>query len=210
VTEPSSSGSWPENGLPGGVAWGEAAGVEHRGTAELEAGLEEIRRSPRDRGRLELVVRRPAVDEREVLDEGVLDPAEGLVGDTWNVRGSRRTPDGSPHPDMQLNVMNARLAALVAGDVARWGLAGDQLYVDFDLSEASCPPGTRLGIGSAVIEVTAQPHTGCAKFAGRFGEDALRFVNSPIGRELRLRGVNARVVTAGTVRPGDEVRRLPD
>lgn len=183
--------------------------MEHRDTAALEAGLDDIRRSPRDHGRLALVVRRPAVDEREVLDEGVLDPAEGLVGDTWNVRGSSRTPDGSSHPDMQLNVMNARLARLIAGDVARWGLAGDQLYVDFDLSEASCPPGTRLSIGSAVIEITEQPHTGCAKFAARFGRDALHFVNSPVGRELRLRGVNARVVTGGAVRPGDEIERLP-
>jgi hypothetical protein len=182
--------------------------VEHRATPELEAGLDDIRRSPRDRGRLELVVRRPAVDEREVLAAGVLDPAEGLVGDTWNVRGSSRTADGSPHPDMQLNVMNARLAALVAGDVERWGLAGDQLYVDFDISEASCPPGTRLAVGAAVIEITEQPHTGCAKFAARFGADALRFVNSPVGRELRLRGANARVVTAGAIRPGDEVRRI--
>ena len=176
---------------------------------ELEAGLDEIRSAPTDHGRVELVVRRPAVDEREVLSEAVLDPDEGLVGDTWRVRPSSTSADGGPHPDMQLNVMSARVAALVAGDLERWPLAGDQLYVDLDLSEATLPPGTRLGIGSAVIEITAQPHRGCAKFASRFGREALRFVNSAIGRELRLRGVNAKVVTGGTIRPGDVIRRVP-
>lgn len=175
---------------------------------ELAAGLAEIRGAPGDAGRLELVVRRPATNEREVLEQGILDVAEGLVGDTWRVRPSSRTPDGSAHPDMQLNVMSSRAVALVAGPVERWPLAGDQLYVDLDISEAALPPGTRLEIGSAVIEITDQPHRGCAKFAERFGREALRFVNSPVGRELRLRGVNARVVTGGVVTTGDAIRRL--
>jgi hypothetical protein len=175
-------------------------------TIDLEAGLDEIRQSPTDVGTVELLVRRPAVDAREVLQEAELDPAHGVVGDTWARRRSRRTPDGSAHPDMQLNVMNARVVALLAGDPDRRALAGDQLYLDLDLSEANLPPGTRLLLGTAEIEVTEQPHTGCAKFSNRFGADALRFVNSPIGRELRLRGLNARVVTAGTVRQGDTVR----
>jgi hypothetical protein len=183
--------------------------VEHPTTAALEAGLDHVRRSPTDVGRLELIVRRPAENEREVLDTGVLDQHEGLVGDTWRLRGSSRTDDGSAHPDMQLNVMNARAAQLVAGSTARWALAGDQLYLDLDLSEANLPPGTRLALGAAVIEITAQPHRGCAKFAQRFGVDALRFVNSAIGRDLRLRGVNARVVVAGPVSQGAEVRKLP-
>ena len=181
--------------------------MEHLSLEDLEAGLAEIRRSPRDAGRVELVVRRPAEDEREVLAEGVLDRHEGLVGDTWKVRGSKRTADGSAHPDMQLNVINARLSALVAGQPARRPLAGDQLHVDLDLSLANLPPGTRLELGSAVIEVTEQPHLGCHKFASRFGQDALRFVNSPLGRDLRLRGLNARVVVGGTVRPGDVVKK---
>jgi hypothetical protein len=182
--------------------------VRHLTTAEIEAGMEHVRASPADRGTVELIVRRPAVDEREVLALGALDPLEGLVGDTWRTRGSRRTPDGSAHPDMQLNVMNARMVALLASDPARRPLAGDQLYLDLDLSVANLPPGTRLAVGSAVIEVTEEPHTGCAKFSSRFGPDALRYVNSPSGRELRLRGMNARVVVAGTVRPGDAVTKL--
>jgi hypothetical protein len=174
----------------------------------LAAGLADVRASPSDRGMVELVVRRPARGRREILAEGVLDVDAGLVGDTWPVRPSRHTPDRSPHPGMQLNVMNARVAALVAGPAKeRWSLAGDQLYVDLDLSEANLPPGTLLAVGSAVIEVTALPHTGCVKFAARFGREAMRFVNTADGRALRLRGMNARVVTAGTVRPGDVVTK---
>jgi hypothetical protein len=183
--------------------------VEHLSTAALEAGLDVIRQSPADNGRVELIVRRPAVDERDVLDEGELDTTVGLVGDTWSVRGSSRTPDGAAHPEMQLNVINARLAALVAGALDRRALAGDQLHVDLDLSSRNLPPGTRLELGTAVIEITAQPHTGCKKFAARFGQDAWRFVNSPVGRELNLRGVNAKVVVPGSVRAGDVIRKLP-
>ena len=182
--------------------------MNHRTTADLEAALPLFRSAPSDHGTLEVVLRRPAVDEREILDEAELTFAEGVAGDTWNVRGSRRTDDGSSHPDMQLNMMNARLGQFIAVDPERMSLAGDQLYVDLDLSTENAPPGTRLAIGSAVIEITEQPHTGCAKFSARFGADALRFVNSPVGRELRLRGVNAKVVVEGTVRPGDTVTKL--
>jgi hypothetical protein len=180
----------------------------HLTAARLEDGLDHVRKSPADIGRVELIVRRPAVDEREVIDEGILDLADGLVGDSWRVRGSSRTADGSAHPDTQLNVINARLSSLVAVDPDRRALAGDQLHLDLDLSHANLPPGTRLALGSAVIEVTEIPHTGCAKFRARFGAEALRFVNSPTGRELRLRGLNAKVVVAGTVRQGDDVRKL--
>ena len=182
--------------------------MEHRSEEDLDAGLEAIQRSPRGVGRVELVVRRPAVGERELLDEGTLDPAVGLVGDTWNQRPSARTDDGSPHPHMQLNLMSAAAAALIAGDRERWPLAGDQLYVDLDLSDEALPSWTKLRIGTAVIEITDQPHTGCAKFSQRFGVDALRFVNSPGGKAVRARGVNARVVSAGVVRPGDEIAVL--
>jgi hypothetical protein len=175
----------------------------------LEAGLDEIRRAPREEGVLKLIVRRPAVGAREVLPEGELDREEGLVGDTWRVRGSSRTPDGSAHPDMQLNIMNARVIALVAQHPDRWPLAGDQLYIDLDLSAANVPPGTRLALGSAVVEVTAQPHLGCMKFVARFGKEAMKFVNSPVGRALHLRGINAKVVQPGTVRVGDVVRKVP-
>lgn len=180
----------------------------HRTRAELEAQIEHLRGAPHDDGVLELVVARPALFQREVLDVGVLSTTEGLVGDTWSQRPSKRTPDGSPHPDMQLNIMGLRIARLVAVSDDRIPLAGDQLYVDLDLSETSLPAGSRLAIGTAVIEITDQPHTGCARFTERFGPDALRFVNSTLGKELRLRGVNAKVVVDGEVRPGDRVRRV--
>jgi len=178
------------------------------GAEELQAGLDEIRLSPADEGTVELIVRRPAEDEREILDEGELDVGEGLVGDSWRARGSRGTKDGSAHTGMQLTVTNARVIALLAGDRDRWPLAGDQLYVDLDLSADNLPPGTRLALGSAVIEVTDVPHTGCAKFSRRFGSDAIRFVNSRVGRALHLRGINARVVERGTVRQWDAIRKL--
>jgi hypothetical protein len=181
--------------------------MEHLDTAALEAGVQEVRAAPTDDGLLELVVRRPEPGRREVLDEADLDQAVGLVGDGWRVRGSRRTPDGSANPDQQLTLMSTRAAGLIAGPRERWPLAGDQLYVDLDLSGANLPPGSRVEIGSAVVEVTREPHTGCQKFVQRFGLDAMRFVNSAVGRELNLRGINARVVVEGTVRPGDRVRK---
>jgi hypothetical protein len=181
--------------------------VKHLTTAELEAGLDAIRQAPCDVGVLELIVRRPRVNEREILQEGQLDPTEGLVGDSWRLRPSPRTADKSPHPHMQLNVMNVRAVALVAQAKERWHLAGDQLFVDLDLSGANLPAGTRLAMGSAVIEVTDQPHTGCEKFVSRFGRDAMRFVNSPVGRELNLRGICAKVVQPGVIRVGDAVRK---
>jgi hypothetical protein len=187
----------------------QAVRVDHPSAAELAAALAHIRAAPADVGRVELLVRRPAVNEREVLLEAELNCEFGVVGDTWNQRRSARTPDGSPHPDMQLNVMSARAAAAVAGPPGRWPLAGDQLFLDLDLSETNLPPGTRLEMGSAVIEVTAQPHTGCVKFKSRFGPAALRFVGTPEGLALRLRGLNARVVQPGTVRPGDIVHKRP-
>jgi hypothetical protein len=180
----------------------------HLTTEELQAGLEGIRQSPKDEGVLELIVRRPHIGEREVLDEGQLDIVDGLVGDTWSTRGSRRSKDGLAHPDMQLNIMNARVIALVAQDRERWHLAGDQLFMDLDLSGENLPPGTRLAVGSAVIEVTDQPHTGCQKFVSRFGLEAMQFVNSPVGRELNLRGINARVVKPGTIRVRDVARKV--
>lgn len=184
------------------------ADIKHLTMAELEAGLAEIRRSPKDEGVLEMIVRRPRIDEREVLAEGELDLSEGLVGDNWKTRGSSLTPDGSAHPDTQLNIMNARAIALMAQNKARWPLAGDQLFIDLDLSAENLPPGTRLAVGSSVIEVTAQPHTGCKKFMARFGPDAMKFVNSPVGKQLRLRGINAKVVQPGLVRVGDIVKKI--
>jgi len=184
------------------------AGMNHLMMAELQAGLEKMRQSPKDAGVLELIVRRPRTGVREILNEGDLDLVEGLVGDNWRTRGSFATPDSSPHPDMQLNVMNSRVIALVAQHPDRWPLAGDQLFVDLDLSAENLPPETKLALGSAVIEVTKQPHTGCAKFVERFGLDAVKFVNSDDGKRLHLRGINARVVLPGVVRVGDIVKKV--
>ena len=181
---------------------------QHLTREQLDAGLDDIRRAPADAGVLRLIVRRPVTGARELLDEAELNTTEGLAGDSWRLRKSSRTADGSPHPDMQLNVINVRAIALMAQDETRWPLAGDQLFVDLDLSEANLPPGTRLAMGSAVIEVTDQPHTGCGKFDDRFGLDAMQWVNSPLGRELRLRGLNAKVVLPGTVRTGEAIRKL--
>ncbi len=176
--------------------------------APHELGLDHVRHSPADAGRLEMIVTRPTIDGREVLATAELDPVTGLVGDTWTQRPSRRTPDRSPHPECQLTLMNSRAAALIAGERDRWPLAGDQFYVDLDLSEANLPAGTLLALGDAVVEITAEPHRGCAKFSQRFGIAALRLVNSAEGRALRLRGVNARVVRPGSVTAGSTVSKL--
>lgn len=180
----------------------------HVTAAELEAGLDLIRQSPKDSGVLELIVRRPAVDRREVVEEGELQLDAGLVGDTWPTRPSSRTHDGSPHPDRQITIMNSRTVELISGGEHRWPLAGDQLYVDLDLSLDNLPFGTQLRIGDAIIEVTDSPHTGCAKFSARFGSDAIRFVNSREGRRLNLRGIYARVIQSGRIRKGDTVHRF--
>jgi len=182
--------------------------LTHRTLADLEAALDSICEAPSDDGVVEMIVRRPEIGRREVLEAAELTPQEGLVGDSWRRRRSHHTPDGSPHPDTQLNVMSSRVVTLVAQVQERWPLAGDQLFVDLDLSAANMPPGTRLAIGSAIIEVSELPHTGCGKFIQRFGVDAAKFVNSTRGRELQLRGINARVVQAGTIRVGDRVRKV--
>ena len=181
----------------------------HVSSSELDAGLASVRCSPHDRGVVEMIVCRPAVDERRVLDEATLVVGEGLAGDNYLTRPHPRTPDGQAHPEAQLNLMNSRAADLVAGgDRARWPLAGDQLFVDFDLSLANTPPGTRLAIGEAIIEVSHKPHTGCSKFSERFGIDAARWVNAE--QDERRRGINAMVVRGGTVRTSDAIVKLTD
>ena len=177
-------------------------------TNELEAGMEHICQSPKDDCVLKMIVRRPQDDERESVDEAELTLVDGLVGDNWKVRGSKHTADGSANIEAQITVMNARVTALVAQDEQRWPLAGDQLYIDLDLSDDNLPAGTRLAIGSAVIEVSAAPHTGCKKFSARFGVEAMRFVNSAEGKQLHLRGINTKVVQAGVIHVGDSVKKV--
>lgn len=180
--------------------------MRHATLDELEAGLEAVRTAPADVGTLELIVARPARGQRELLAEGTFDRRHGLVGDRWRPkRGSGNGDSGH-----QVTVMSARMAALVAGgnDHAQWAQAGDQLYVDFDIGEANLPIGSRFAVGDVVLEVSPSPHTGCGKFIRRFGVDSMKLISSPTGRELRLRGVIARVVVPGAVSRGDAVRRL--
>jgi hypothetical protein len=180
----------------------------HATTGEIENGMERVLASPKDNGVLELIVARPRVNKRKVLAEAQLDVEHGLIGDNWLNRGSSRTAGGKGHPEMQLNVMNVRFADLIACSRERVPLAGDQLFVDLDLSPYNLPPGTRLSIGSAVIEVTSVPHLGCRKFVERFGRDAMRFANSEFGRRHNLRGINAKVVSAGAISTGAAVSVL--
>src|ERR1043166_319376 len=182
--------------------------VKHLTTAELEAALDHLRQTPKDDGVLHLIVARPDVDEREVLDEAELHVTDGLIGDNWKVRGSRKTPDGSAHPEMQINIMNSRVTALVAQEKDRWQLAGDQLYIDMDLSKDNLPAGSRIAVGSAILEVSPLPHTGCHKFVARFGIEAMQFVNLETGKEMCLRGINARVVQGGTVKVGQTAKKI--
>jgi MOSC domain-containing protein YiiM len=161
--------------------------LQHRPIEELEAGMAAILESPKVAGTLNLIVRRPAVNVRETMAEGHLDEVLGLVGDSWQERGSSRTPDGRANPNAQLTLMNSRAIAVIAGTPERWPLAGDQLYVDLDLSEANLPAGSQLRIGETVVEITAEPHTGCSSFKSRYGSAAVVFVNSPEGRAHRLR-----------------------
>jgi hypothetical protein len=182
--------------------------ADARPDRDFEPFLEHVRTAPADGGVVELIVRRPDRELRELLDEVTLDPAGGVDGDDWVARPSRSTPDGSADPEDQVTIMSTRVLAAIAPDRDAWPLAGDQVYVDADLSTGNLPAGTRVALGTAILEISAKPHTGCAKFSARFGSDALRWINSPVGRELRMRGVNARIVQAGVIRVGDTLRKL--
>jgi len=182
--------------------------TKHLTTEELEVGIKDVYLSPKDLGKIDLIVCRPDVEKREVLTDAKLDTTEGLIGDNWKARGSKSTVDGSAHPEMQLNIMNSRVIALLAQEKERWQLAGDQLFIDLDLSAENLPAGSHLSLGSAIIEITAEPHSGCKKFAARFGQDAIKFVNSPLGKELHLRGVNAKVIQPGAIQVGDTVKKV--
>lgn len=177
----------------------------HRTTAELDSLMDGILAAPKDAGPIEMIVRRPAENQREVVDTGELTAAEGLVGDDWR---NRVDAGDDPYVESQLTLMNARVADAVAVTRDRWPLAGDQVYVDMDISKENLPPGTRLSIGDAVVEISEQPHTGCAKFAGRFGKEALRWANIGEGRDRRFRGVYAFVIEDGAFKLGDKVTKL--
>lgn len=176
--------------------------MRHLSSDDLNAGLPVVEAAPLNDGRVEMIVRRPATDQREALNEAELSAELGLVGDNWS--------QGKANPECQLTLMNSRAADLVAaGARDRWALAGDQLYVDLNIGSENLPTGTRLAIGDkAIVEVTAEPHTGCAKFIDRFGVEAMKFVNGPVGRPLCLRGINTKIVQGGTIRVGDSLRKI--
>lgn len=177
----------------------------HRTTEELEGRLDEILAAPKDAGPIEMVVRRPRENQREVIESADLTTDGGLVGDSWIDRVDQ---NGEPYFPAQLTLMNARVADAVAVTRDRWPLAGDQIYVDLDISQENLPPGSRIRVGDAVVEISEVPHTGCDKFAGRFGKEALRFANVGVGRDHRFRGVNAFVIENGTVNVGDKVTKV--
>ncbi|MBF0544954.1 MAG: MOSC domain-containing protein [Candidatus Riflebacteria bacterium] len=177
--------------------------VKHLSTSELEAGLDEISQSPSNNGLLKLIVRRPQNGQREEISEGKLDSKDGLIGDNWIDRASSRKTDGGLKSETQLTIINARLIDLIAQNKDRWQLSGDQLFIDMNLSEENLPSGTRVLIGSAGIEISSAPHTGCKKFVEWFGLDAMNFVNSPLGRKLNLRGLHAKVIKSGSIKVGD-------
>lgn len=180
----------------------------HRAMVELNAGLDYIQRSPRDSGKVEMIVVRPAHDERIVLDRCELSPDGGVHGDDWATMCGLKLPDGRSNPEVQVTIMNARLAEVIAPDRAHWPLAGDQIYADLDLSYANLPVGQRLALGTAVLEITAELHKGCAQFMARFGNDALKFISNDAGKHLNLRGIYAKIVQPGTVSVGDVIRKI--
>jgi MOSC domain-containing protein YiiM len=180
----------------------------HLGLDELNAGLDRILATPKDQGRLEAIVARPAHGERLDLATAELSLAGGVAGDHWAKGCWKSLPDGRPDRDVQICIMNARCIGLIAQARSNWPPAGDNLFIDMDLTPGNLPPGTRLAIGSAVIEITAIPHNGCDGFIARYGRDACIFVNTGEGKRLRLRGIYARVVKDGRVSVGDRVAKL--
>ena len=174
--------------------------MKHLIIEEIENGLTQVIESPTDNGTLNLICRRPNENEREVLETGELDIEKGLIGDNWRSRNE--------NVDTQLTIMNSRIIDLIAQDEERWKLAGDQLFVDLNLSDENLPHGSKIQIGTAILEVTPQPHNGCKKFVERFGLDAMKFVNSPVGKQFHLRGIYAKVIQSGMIQQGDLVKKV--
>jgi hypothetical protein len=182
--------------------------IKYLSESDLLAGLDAIRNAPQEQGKLDLIVIRPNENERVILAECTLSERSGVEGDGWAQRCKKTLPDGSLNPDTQVAIMNSRCIALLTPDWSRWPLAGDQLYIDLDLSADNLPVGQRLAVGSAVLQITGRPHTGCIKFAERYGPEALKLVNSPLGAQLHLRGVYAQVIQDGLARSGDTVTKI--
>src|SRR5688572_8480293 len=181
---------------------------KHLSPEEVEEGVQNIKQAPKDSGSLQMIVRRPAVDGREMVTKAKLDTSLGLEGDNWKDRGSSHTSDNSADPEAQITLMNSRVIDLLTNEKELWQLAGDQLFVEIDLSVDNLPPLSKIQIGSAILEISAKPHTGCKKFSGRFGIEALEFISTPLGKSLRMRGVNAKVIQSGEIQVGNTVKKL--
>jgi MOSC domain-containing protein YiiM len=167
---------------------------------ELEAGWRSAAALPAT-GRVAAVVVRTGNGAHATPERIELSPERGVHGDRW---GEAATPD----PEAQVSLIDRRVVeVLVGGDRTRLHVPGDNIVVDFDLDEGSLPVGAQLCLGSAVIEITGKAHTGCAKFRARLGDDALRWVNTHAHRPRRLRGLFARVISAGAVAVGDHLTR---
>ncbi len=175
--------------------------MKHLTMDELEAGLEEIESAPKSNGTVEMIVARPTVNGRLTLQKAALTINGGLEGDNWAARKRVR-------PDEQITIANVRVVRLYAQKPERWPLAGDQLYVDFDISNANLKAGDRIRIGTAVLQITSKPHDGCNKFIQRFGHPAFTFVNMDAHRHLNLRGIYAIVVQSGTIHAGDGIIKV--
>lgn len=182
--------------------------LKHLPITELEFSLDLIKESPKDNGVLEMIVRRPETETREIINSCEINLTNGLEGDNWKARGSSSTPDHSADPEAQITLMNSRVIQLLSVDKENWQWAGDQLFVDIDLSIENLPPHSKLQIGSVILEISAKPHTGCKKFSGRFGVEALEFISTPLGKSLRMRGVNTKVIQAGEIKIGDLIKKV--
>lgn len=182
--------------------------TRHKTMEELKAGLPEILKSPQDNGEVKAVVVRPGSCERNMVPSCDVSLEGGVLGDHWAKGCWKTTDDGEPHPDVQICIMNSRCIELIAGDQSNWAPAGDNLFVDMDLSPENLPPGQRVAVGSAIIEITDTPHKGCQKFIDRYGRDACVFVNLGDGDKYKLRGIYARTFEAGTISVGDTFRKL--
>lgn len=181
--------------------------MEHVTQSDIDTRMDWVLESPNDNGSVALIVVRPQTDKREILSQALFSPQTGVAGDNWQTHCWKKLANGQPDPEVQVAIMNARMIDVLAGDQSRWPLAGDQLFVDFDLSVMNLSPGQRLQIGDALLEITAAPHRGCRKFKQRFGEDALHYVNSAHGDAHRLRGVYAKIIAAGQVSTGDAINK---
>ncbi len=182
--------------------------VKYKKLNDLQLGLDKIISSPKQIGTVKMIVSRPKIGIRKIQEMAELDKDLGLIGDNWHDRDSSNMQDKSADIETQLTIMNSCVIALITQNCDQWPLAGDQLYIEMDISKNNLPPGSLLKLGNALLKISKKPHTGCKKFSERFGLDALKFVSSRQGRELSLRGINTSIIKSGMVQTGDKVMKV--